>query len=363
MPIEEIQNFLKENKLDGFLVLTKINRQYLSGFTGSAGILLVTTKSAALFVDSRYTLRAKKESELQVKNIDGLGAEIKKCKIKKIGLEDKLTLAEFARLKINLKSVKWEITKDAVENIRAQKSRAEIKNISKGSKIIDQVFLHIVKLLKRRKNLRELDLTLEIEKTGKKLGAEEMAFDPIVAFGLNAASPHHFPGKQKIGCNNFLLLDFGMKVHGYHSDFTRTLFLGKPSRQQIEVYNVVLEAQQTAVEKIRPGVEAELVDSAARSVIAKAGFGKYFTHNTGHGVGLEIHELPSFAPASEASRGGPNFSEKSDDILSENMIVTVEPGIYLPKKFGVRIEDMVLVGKTSRVFSTIPKDFENMIIT
>ncbi|MBI2607716.1 MAG: aminopeptidase P family protein [Candidatus Doudnabacteria bacterium] len=345
----ELQDFLHDENLDGFLVLTKINRQYLSGFTGSSGMFLITKKRMQLFVDGRYTLRAKKESAAVVKDIDKLALELKRQKIKKLAIEDKITLAQFGWLKVNLKGVKWEITKDIIENIRAVKTKEELKCISKGSRIIDQVFRHIAKFLKQKRGLRELDIALEIEKTGKKLGAEEMAFDPIVAFGPNAASPHHFPGKQKIGRNNFLLFDFGMKINGYHSDFTRTLFLGKPSNQQARVYNTVLAAQQKAIEKVRIGIKASEVDKAARGFIQKKKYGKYFTHNTGHGVGLEIHELP-------------NFSEKSKDVLAENMIVTVEPGIYLPKKFGVRIEDMVLVSKKSRIISSLPKDLTSMII-
>ncbi len=199
--------------------------------------------------------------------------------------------------------------------------------------------------------MTEASIALEIERMAKKLGADALAFDPIVAWGENAAAPHHLSGKTRIGRNNFLLLDFGVKIGDYHSDFTRTLFVGKkPNRKQEIVYNTVLEAQERAIAKVHVGQKASGVDAAARELIASRKFGKYFTHNTGHGVGLEIHELP-------------NFAKDSEDILKTGMIVTVEPGIYIEKWGGVRIEDMVVVGKSGgNALSKIPKDLQAMII-
>ena len=204
----------------------------------------------------------------------------------------------------------------------------------------------------------EIELAYELEKYGKKNGAEALAFEPIVAFGKNAAAPHHLSSGQKIGSstgsgrsrNNFLLLDFGMKIAGYHTDFTRTLFLGRPNKKQEAVYNIVLRAQQRMIAQARAGVPAKLVDSAGRDYIAQMGYGDNYTHNGGHGVGLEIHEPP-------------NFSPKSEDVLQENMVVTAEPGIYLEGEFGVRIEDMVRVtSRGPQVLSKIGKRFKEMII-
>lgn len=351
----EIQNYLSEAKFDAFLVMTRINRQYLSGFTGSAGVLAVTKRSAALFADSRYLLRAEKETKLQVRNLEKLSKYLTHAKHKNVGIEDRITLREFKYLKKLVKDRTWKITSNLVESLRAQKSAAELRAIEKGSKIIDKVFKRVKGMLrggmgvKGGRGLTEAEIAYQIEKLGKNLGADGLAFDPIVAFGPNAASPHHFSSNTKIGNNNFLLLDFGFKIADYHSDFTRTLFVGRPNSFQAKVYNTVLQAQLKAIEKVQVGNKASLVDQIARKFIARQGFGKYFTHNTGHGVGLEIHELP-------------NFYSKSDDILLKDMVVTVEPGVYLPKKFGVRIEDMVIVSERPRALSRIPKDLKCMII-
>ncbi|HEV8601304.1 MAG TPA: aminopeptidase P family protein [Patescibacteria group bacterium] len=346
--INRIQNFLTAKKLDAFLVLTKTNRQYLSGFSGSSGSLLITRNEILLFVDGRYTLRAKKESSVAVKELSALASWVNKNRIKKIGIEDRITLAQFKFIKSQHVARQWTVTHDLIENLRAQKQTFERNAIAKGSRIIDQTFWFVKKLVSQKPGLTEADLAFQIEKFGKDKGADEVAFDSIVAFGPNAAAPHHLASKQKIGRNNFLLLDFGMKVTGYHSDFTRTLFIGIPNSAQAKIYETVLQAQKLALAKVKIGQRASAVDKAARDHITKAGFGKLFTHNTGHGVGLEIHELP-------------NFSPNSDAVLKKDMVVTVEPGIYVAGKGGVRIEDMIQVGKNS-VLSEIPTDFKSMLI-
>jgi Xaa-Pro aminopeptidase len=346
--IKLIGNFLSENGLDAFLVLTKINRQYLSGFTGSFGALLISRKQSVLFTDDRYLIRAKRETTVHVKDFELIGSFVKKAKLKKIAVEDRITIKEFNFLKKRIKA-NWKITSALIESLRAVKAREEITAIEKGSRIIDKVFEKIKQTIKGKRSITEAEIAYKIAEWGKDMGADGLAFDPIVAFGPNAASPHHFSSNARIGRNNFLLLDYGFKVNGYHSDFTRTLFLGTPNKEQAKVYETVLQAQLKAISKIKMGVRAALVDEEARKHISKAGFGKYFTHNTGHGVGLEIHELP-------------NFSSKSEDVLKQNMVVTVEPGIYLPGKFGVRIEDMAVVGLKPRIMSKIPKDLNKMII-
>ena len=345
--IKKLQAYIKKSGLSAFLVLTKTNRIYLSGFTGSKGYLLVTKSSAKLFVDDRYTIRARKESPLSVAHVSDLKKSMKS--LGKVGIEDAIRLAEFNALKKMKLGASFLITSGVIEQIRAIKSAKEIASIKKGSQIIDKTFGHI-KTLVKKKGITEMDLALEIERFGKKQGADGLAFDPIIAFGPSAAAPHHFSSNKKIGRNNFLLLDFGMLVRGYHSDFTRTLFLGLPNKLQEQVYNTVFEAQLVAVDQVRAGNYASRVDKKARDLIDGVGFGDKFTHNTGHGVGLAIHELP-------------NFSSNSKDLLQDGMIVTVEPGIYLEKKFGVRIEDMVIVKKQSpTVLSKVPKDLKSMII-
>lgn len=222
-------------------------------------------------------------------------------------------------------------------------------SIIKGSRIIDEIFWELLNFLKSKKPLTEKDLALQIRKLVKMAGAQGMAFPPIVSFGPTSSEIHHKPSTKRIGRNNFLMLDFGVKVRGFCSDFTRTLFLGKPNKLQQKIYKTVLKAQTEAIKKVEIGANCAEIDLAARNIIAQAGYAKFYIHNTGHGVGKKIHELPNFSPLS------PSY-------LSPNLIMTVEPGIYLPGKFGVRIEDMVLLEKSPKVLSKIPKDFRSIII-
>jgi len=342
--VAQIKNFLKQEKLGAFLVLTKINRQFLSGFTGSHGILFIANNKSVLFVDDRYLIRARTESPLSVKKLDTLRLALRDYK--RVGVEDTITLRELSWLKKLGRGFRE--TKNVVENIRAIKSPAEVAHIRKGQEIVDRIFRHLRKFVKPGKT--EAEVALEIESMAKTWGADGLAFDPIVAFGANAAAPHHLSGKQKIGRSNFLLLDFGILVKGYHSDFTRTLFIGRPNKKQAEVYSTVMEAQALAIAAVRAGAKARAVDAAARGYITARGHGSEFTHNTGHGVGLQIHEQP-------------NFSRDSEDILRPGMIVTIEPGIYIEGWGGVRIEDMVEVTSAGpRIFSKIPKDRRAMVI-
>ena len=343
-PIKKLQSYLKEHALDAFLILTKLNRQYVSGFTGSMGAVVVTKKSAELFVDARYTIRATRESPLPVKPFNPI-TPLKRPG--KIGIEDKITVREFQKLKKDYTRVKFIVTNNVIENLRAVKSGQETKFIKTAQKINDKIFAAIKKwpLMK----MTEIEVSQKMERLAIKLGADSMAFESIVAWGPNAAAPHHLSSNQKIKRNNFLLLDFGALVKGYHSDFTRTLFIGQPSRKQEKIYNTVLEAQERGIAKVRTGNKGASVDDAARNYIKKADFGPKFTHNTGHGVGLEIHELP-------------NFSPKSEDVLQSGMIVTVEPGIYIENWGGVRVEDMILVADKPVQLSRSPKDLKSMII-
>ena len=346
-PIKKLQKYLEQNALDAFLVLTKLNRQYVSGFTGSRGAVLVTKNHSELYVDDRYTIRAKRESPLPVRPFSSLPLRGRVREGWRIGIEDKISVCEFQKLKQDYKGVKFTTTSNVIENLRAVKSADEFKKIKKAATIIDRIFS--AEKIRSIIGKTEIAVAQDLERLAIKYGADGMAFESIVAFGANAAAPHHLSGKQKIKKNNFLLMDFGVLVSGFHSDFTRTLFIGSPSRKQEKIYNTVLEAQKLGIEKAIASNPAAAVDAAARGHIAKAGFGKYFTHNTGHGVGLEIHELP-------------NFSTNTQDILRSDMVVTVEPGIYIEKWGGVRIEDMILVGKDSIALQKSPRDLKSMII-
>jgi Xaa-Pro aminopeptidase len=226
---------------------------------------------------------------------------------------------------------------------------SKLQAIQKGSQIIDKIFWELFKTLKTRKDLTEISLAQKIRKLAKDMGGQGMAFPPIVSFGSNSPEIHHSPSNKKIGRNNFLILDYGVKISGYCSDFTRTLFIGKPSKLHEKIYNIVLQSQLATVKKVKIGANSDEIDFTARHIINLAGYGKFFTHGTGHGVGRKIHESPS-------------FKINTADKIAKNDVVTVEPGIYLPHKFGVRIEDMILVTHKPKVYSQIPKDFKSMII-
>jgi Xaa-Pro aminopeptidase len=225
----------------------------------------------------------------------------------------------------------------------------KIQSITKGSEIIDKIFLEIVSMLRSKNVYTEIQIANQIKKLARQFGGQGMAFPSIVSFGKNAVEIHHKPSTTKIGRNNFLMLDYGVKVNGFCSDFTRTLFLGQPTKVHENFYDIVLLAQRTAIKKIAVGKPADEIDFAARHVINQAGLGKYYTHGTGHGVTKKIHDSPSFKP-------------NSGDIIKKDDVVTIEPGIYLPGKFGIRIEDMILVGQKSKIFSKIPTDFRSMIL-
>ncbi len=229
------------------------------------------------------------------------------------------------------------------------KTVREIQYIHKGSQIIDQIFWELLNILKTRKNLTELTLARFIRRRARQLGAEGMAFPPIVSFGSSSAEIHHTPSQKKIGRNNFLMLDYGVRVRGLCSDFTRTLFLGRPTKFHEKIYQIVLKAQVKALAQVRPNSICGQIDRTARDIIRRAGYGKRYNHGTGHGVGRQIHEWPSFKP-------------DVTDRLIHNLVLTVEPGIYLPGKFGIRIEDMILVTSKPKIFSQVPKDWPSMII-
>lgn len=222
------------------------------------------------------------------------------------------------------------------------KDEHEVKLVRESIKLLDRGFKEARGIL--NPGVIENDAALALEFAFKRMGAEALAFDTIIASGERGALPHGKASGKRIKKGELVVVDMGVVLNGYNSDETRTFCLGKTNAEQKKIYNIVLEAQEKAIEKIRPGVKATEVDLAARAHIEKAGYGKYFGHGTGHGVGLDVHEAPNVSPF-------------SSDVLEEGMIVTVEPGIYIPGMGGVRIEDMVLVVKGGfEVLTKTPKD-------
>ncbi|MBC8499861.1 MAG: aminopeptidase P family protein [Candidatus Atribacteria bacterium] len=329
----------KENKeIDGFLITNLQNMNYLSGFDGE-GFALITKKDNYLLTDSRYTEQAEKESpdfkiitdEPKVKDarILALGKILAENKIKKIAFEsNNLSYADFKKYSDSLKSIEFLTTKNVIEQIRMVKDKDEIIKMKKAAQIATESLKEVFEIIKP--GMRELDIASELAYTMRKKGAQKEAFEAIVVSGERSSFPHGKPSEKKIDEGELITIDMGANYQNYNSDITRTIVMGKESQKQKEIFSIVLEAQKAALEIIKPGLKCSEVDSVARNIIEKKGYGKYFGHGLGHGVGLDIHEMP-------------RVSFNDDTILLPGMVVTIEPGIYLPKFGGVRIEDSILI--------------------
>lgn len=266
-----------------------------------------------------------------------------KLKISKIGFETEyLTCSALNNVKKYFSRVKFIPVHGIVEQFRAVKTEDEIEHLKRAINISDSVFSKILGIIKP--GISENDISAEISYWHRRFGASGEAFDTIVASGFRGALPHGNAGAKKIAKGEFITLDYGCVYNGYHSDMTRTIAVGRPTAEMKKVYTVVLEAQQRACDYAKAGVSTKSVDETARQIIARKGYGKYFGHSLGHGIGLEIHELP-------------RLSSKSKEVLIPGHVITIEPGIYLPKKFGVRIEDSCVVCENGiEILTTSPKE-------
>jgi len=334
--IKKVCEKLAQENLDAFLVTTLSNVRYLSGYTGSNGILVITPKESVFLTDFRY----KDQSQKEVKGSKVIIGErdlyddlprLKPLKSKriKVGFEAaNLNFKTYKRLKTILPTALLIPTEDVVESILVRKDEEEIKKISSACRIADSVFSQILNLI--QPGISEIDLAAEMEYMIKKTGADGPAFETIVASGKRSSMPHARASKKIIKNGDPITLDFGAMVDGYVSDITRTVFVGKAPSRFKKVYDIVLRAQTSAIKSARPGLKGAELDKVARDVISKAGYGKYFGHGLGHGIGLLVHDYPK-------------VSSKSKEVLKPNMVVTIEPGIYIPNWGGVRIEDDVLI--------------------
>lgn len=335
------------------------NIEYLSGFRGTSGYVLLTLAHTYLITDARYFFEAqknlsKKNLNLKIINsgshaLETLATILRRHHIRKLGFEaQNISYQKWQELKILTKKktprLKLFPTKHLIEKIRSIKNAAEIQHIKAAQKITDTVFKKITPYLKI--GVTEAKIAWQIEKIGRDLGAEKVAFSPLVCFGPSSATPHHQPNQTKLQKGSPILLDFGFVKNAYHSDMTRTLFTQTPTSLQKKVYQTVLKAQENAIQNIKPGFSGQKADFLGRSIIKQAGFGDYFTHSLGHGVGLEIHELPNLSPKSK---------NKPIITLATNMVITIEPGIYLNNQFGVRLEDMILIGEKNNLNLTHSK--------
>ncbi|MGB9804014.1 M24 family metallopeptidase [Desulfofundulus sp.] len=340
---------IAQENVDAFLVMRPENLFYLSGFTGSAGALVVTERQVYLMVDFRYFEQAREQcSFCQVVGFQGslyeaLAERLPHWGVERLGCEgDFLSYKQVITLQEKLENIPVAPLHGLVEELRQVKDREEIELLSRAVALADRAFEHILDCLKP--GVTEWDVAVELECFMRRLGASKSAFDTIVASGPRGALPHGVASHRVIRAGEMVTMDFGCLYGGYNSDLTRTVVLGSPHPRQQEIYDLVLAAQRAALAAVRAGVKACEVDRAAREVIASAGYGENFGHSTGHGVGLAVHEEPS-------------VSQKSEVVLQPGMVITVEPGIYLPGWGGVRIEDMVVVEEQGcRILTSAPKD-------
>lgn len=342
------------DEIDAALIISNENRRYFTSFVSSLGYLLITRKQAYLFVDSRYEEAAQKLAKncitVPFKNLKNSICDIINSEaLKSILLEGSAFTLNNARETDELikptgaSLIKSKKLDEIIGKMRLIKTAEEIEKMRKAQRLTENALSETLKLIKE--GISERDIALELEFRMRKAGADGVSFELIVLSGETTSMPHGVPSENKVRCGDFILFDIGATVDGYHSDMTRTYAYGNADASMKRVYDTVLKAQKNGLEAVKSGVSCSEVDKAARDYIAQAGFQGYFGHSTGHGVGLEIHEAPSVSP-------GNNF------ILQSGMVITVEPGIYLPGKFGVRIEDMVVVTQDGYInLSAMPKEF------
>ncbi|XOQ16753.1 MAG: Aminopeptidase P family protein [Shouchella clausii] len=333
--VKTLQAKLSDYELDGLLISSSINRRYVSGFTGTAGAVLLTETDALFLTDFRYTEQAMKQvvdcSVIEQKGTlpQEVAAQVKRLHIKRLGFEKtQLTYAEFETYQNLLDNTKLIPVSQVVESLRIIKTEEEIAIMQKAAAIADEAFAHIQGYIKP--GVREIDVSNELEFFMRKKGATSSSFDIIVASGVRSALPHGVASEKTIEHGELVTLDYGAYYNGYCSDITRTLAVGDVSDELLAIYETVRVAQERAVEGIKAGITGKEGDALARDYIAEKGYGQYFGHSTGHGLGMEVHE-------------GPSLSTKSDIVLQPGMVVTVEPGVYIPGVGGTRIEDDVVI--------------------
>lgn len=348
--IKRLQRQLQREGLDAFLINNPVTSYYFTEFACSNSILLVTRKESVFLTDFRYLEKAVKSikscsvEKMTQHTVGKLRDLLKRLNVKKLGFEGStLTYATFQNYKRAAGRAALIDASAIVRRLRAVKEAVEIRQIGRNQKLNEQLCSEALTHLQT--GVQEKDVARAIRKRMLDLDVEE-AFATIFASGPNSSLPHAVPGTRKLRKNEYALLDMGVKRGAYHSDLTRTVCFGGSSERHREVFEVVLAAQQAALKTIRPGVAARDVDAAARDVISQAGYGDAFGHGLGHGVGLEIHEAPTLNP-------------RSEDVLEAGMVVTVEPGIYLPGFGGVRIEDLVVVTDSGiRNLTSMKKSFQ-----
>lgn len=350
---DRLRHAIEQEAGSALLVTNFINVRYLTGFTGEDSYLIVHREGDLLVSDPRYEVQIAEECpglDTFIRSphetlLDATTHQLQSASWSDVLVEGStIGLEAFEQLKVNLPAVRWGQSRGLVEHLRVIKDADEILATRRAVEIAERVFTSVRATL--RSTLTEWDIATEIERLSRLLGGSGTAFKPIVAVGSRSALPHAVPGNSTVGSAAFLLIDWGVATEGYRSDLTRVLTTGNIPPKFREIYRVVLEAQQVAINQLRPGIMVSEVDRAARAVIEACDMGPQFNHGLGHGIGLEIHEAP-------------RLGRKPDRPLEVGMIVTVEPGIYFPGFGGVRIEDDVLITADGHeVLSTLPRSLE-----
>lgn len=352
--MNRIEKLVIPEGADCALITSDISRRYFTGMKSSAGIVLVFRNAAYLLIDFRYIEKARntvKDCEvIEQQSLKEQIAELmKKHNAHSIAVEAAdMTLSRMAFYEEKFPEfefIKSGELSDNISEMRTVKTADEIEKIKSAQRIAEKAFDEVLNIIKPGVTEREISLCLD--EFMLRNGAEALSFETIALGGKNTSMPHGVPSEYTVKSGDFVLMDFGAVYDGYHSDMTRTVCVGKPSEKMEEVYSIVLDAQLKALDTVKAGITGAQLDRSARDVIKNAGYGECFGHSLGHGVGMEIHEFPT-------------ASEKSETVLKENMVVTVEPGIYLPEEFGVRIEDFVVV--TEKLCENLTKCPKKMII-
>ena len=346
--IQVLRELLKKNGLDAAFITGLTGIRYYSGFTSEDAYLIVTEKRACLLTDFRYTIQAKEQSPAYEIIEFGRGALYSTIKdiltaerVTAVGFDEAcMTVAEHT--KYTELDFTWKPFSEALHSPRVYKCAEEADCLQKAQKLADSAYAELLKRI--HSGMTEKEVAAELDYIGAKLGSEMPSFETIVGSGPNGAMCHAVPGSRRLTKGDLVVVDFGCVYNGYHSDMTRTFAVGEPDAFSRRIYGIVLEAQQTALGRLKSGVTGKELHNAALGVIEKAGYGKCFGHGLGHGFGLQIHEAPSASPLSK-------------DTLTSGMTITVEPGIYIEGRLGVRIEDCCMVTENGYVnFVSSPKE-------
>ncbi len=336
MNTQKLKNFLKDKDFAA-LIVSEENRRYFTAFPSTDGFLIVTGDKSVFLTDSRYIEAANAQCREcdEIVLFDSIKKSIEpvieKLGIKKLAVEaGRLTLADLARFasSLDVEFVTDNELDEAIDSIRIIKNEEEIDLVVKAQRIAEKAFEHMLGFIKI--GMTEREIGLELDYFMLRNGAEALSFETIAVSGEKTSMPHGVPGERKIKAGDFITMDYGAVVGGYHSDMTRTIAVGYVTDEMRAVYETVLKAQSAGFDAMKPGVPCSEVDKAARDVIKEAGYGEYFGHGLGHGVGVEIHEEPRVSPLGKK-------------ILEPGYLITDEPGIYIPGKFGVRIEGMAFI--------------------